>query len=133
LNTVGFEISSFALTPFQIKMGTEDSIYLNNDGISREEHNFDWSLKPMRDATGVAFVRKLWDPEYCGNRITTSTVTRWKWVLFLPKFTWKWTNHSTGLWEPDTSTATERKSTGPVPRCSLLGGEWGHTITTNYL
>lgn len=39
------------------------STYLYDDGVSREEHNYNVGGEPTEDKYGVAFMRKFWNPE----------------------------------------------------------------------
>ena len=39
------------------------STYLNEDSVSRAEHNYDVHDEPIEDKLGAAFLRKNWNPE----------------------------------------------------------------------
>jgi hypothetical protein len=43
---------------------------LNNDSISRKEHNYNLTDHPIEDKLGVAMIRRIWDPV---DRVETET------------------------------------------------------------
>ena len=46
----------------ELGVTTMKSTFLNDDGVSREEHNYDVHDLQIEDKLGVAFMRKVWNP-----------------------------------------------------------------------
>ena len=51
------------ITENNLGVASMKSVYLNDDGVSREEHNYDLAGKPVEDKLGIAFIRRIWDDE----------------------------------------------------------------------